>query len=410
MCGMCANIAPVFLKLLIHDKHTLGAESDAYTCAIPPNAATCAIPRGPCARDRVRHDCAAAVVATGVEAHMPAEPVDLKDVQTPLPHHARSSTRGVPSLPAIRSGTAICFDEFGKVVAVDADGSSTGSQRHAASAPDDGAAGSSSDVDRDPVDATATAAPDHGVQGWLQSNHMQEHAADAADSPFFVGPLQGGAAREDVREPLLGPATGPPSRDDCAGATPGATPAHTMWTCWPERLVLGPHWVPYLMFSADLISGLASGMTIKFFPIFFMDKVIVLSLAAPRHSLDPALRCGGVYLHRVPASTFTPPMSAVSSADNPKQWMGYVLGGRYSPRRMRLCCCERACGSSVFQPAHNRPPRTPCWINRCTRPCYRCVQHLYVLPTIHHRSRSWHQCQAHACGMHDSHASHNTPS
>ena len=49
-----------------------------------------------------------------------------------------------------------------------------------------------------------------------------------------------------------------------------------------------------------------------------------------------------------------------------------------------------------------------CWINRCTRQCYRCVQHLYVLPTIHHKSRSWHQCQAHACGMHDSHASHNT--
>ena len=41
-----------------------------------------------------------------------------------------------------------------------------------------------------------------------------------------------------------------------------------------------------------------------------------------------------------------------------------------------------------------------CWINRCTRQCYRCVQHLYVLPTIHHRSRSWHQCQAHACHMH----------
>ena len=43
-----------------------------------------------------------------------------------------------------------------------------------------------------------------------------------------------------------------------------------------------------------------------------------------------------------------------------------------------------------------------CWRNRCTRHCYRCVQHLYVLPPIHHRSRFWHQCQAHACGMHDS--------
>ena len=49
-----------------------------------------------------------------------------------------------------------------------------------------------------------------------------------------------------------------------------------------------------------------------------------------------------------------------------------------------------------------------CWINRRTRQCYTCVQHLYVLPAIHHRSRSWHQCQAHACGMHDSHAPHNT--
>jgi len=29
-----------------------------------------------------------------------------------------------------------------------------------------------------------------------------------------------------------------------------------------------------------------------------------------------------------------------------------------------------------------------------------------VLPTIHHRS--WQQCHAHVCGMHDPHASHNT--
>ncbi len=48
------------------------------------------------------------------------------------------------------------------------------------------------------------------------------------------------------------------------------------------------------------------------------------------------------------------------------------------------------------------------WINRCTRQCYRSVQHLHVLPTIHHRSRFRQQCQAHACGMHASHASHNT--
>ena len=32
--------------------------------------------------------------------------------------------------------------------------------------------------------------------------------------------------------------------------------------------------------------------------------------------------------------------------------------------------------------------------------------HLLSLPKLF--VRSWHQCQAHACGMHDSHASHNT--
>ena len=43
-------------------------------------------------------------------------------------------------------------------------------------------------------------------------------------------------------------------------------------------------------------------------------------------------------------------------------------------------------------------------INRCTRQCSRCVQHLHVLPTIHHKSRSWRQFHAHACSMHDPHA------
>ena len=48
-----------------------------------------------------------------------------------------------------------------------------------------------------------------------------------------------------------------------------------------------------------------------------------------------------------------------------------------------------------------------CWINRYTRHCFRCVQHLFVQSTIHDRPRTWQHCQAHACGMHDSHASHN---
>ena len=34
-----------------------------------------------------------------------------------------------------------------------------------------------------------------------------------------------------------------------------------------------PEWIPLLVFSGDVVTGLASGMTIKFFPIFFMKKV-----------------------------------------------------------------------------------------------------------------------------------------
>jgi MFS family permease len=36
---------------------------------------------------------------------------------------------------------------------------------------------------------------------------------------------------------------------------------------------LKPHHIPYLCTSADIVFGLASGMTIKFFPLFFKDEV-----------------------------------------------------------------------------------------------------------------------------------------
>ena len=78
-----------------------------------------------------------------------------------------------------------------------------------------------------------------------------------------------------------------------------------------------------------------------------------------------------------------------------------------TPRKRVLLSCSY--GPMVWR-GGNLDGLITCWIKRCTRQCYRCVQHLYLLPTIHHRSRSWHQCQAHACGMHDSHAYHNTHS
>ena len=76
-------------------------------------------------------------------------------------------------------------------------------------------------------------------------------------------------------------------------------------------------------------------------------------------------------------------------------WSG-GLPAMHSTRRMRACWLGALCPAPV------------CWIYRCTRQLHKCVQHLHVLPTIHLRSGSWQQCQAHAFGMHDSHASHNT--
>ena len=64
-------------------------------------------------------------------------------------------------------------------------------------------------------------------------------------------------------------------------------------------------------------------------------------------------------------------------------------------------------GTNTRLARRRRTDRHRCWINRCTRQCYRCAQHVCVVPTIHQRSRSRRQRQAYACDMHESHASHN---
>ena len=51
--------------------------------------------------------------------------------------------------------------------------------------------------------------------------------------------------------------------------------------CHACRWTFKPEWIPLVVFSADVITGLASGMTIKFFPIFFMKKVIFSISEAP---------------------------------------------------------------------------------------------------------------------------------
>ena len=139
-------------------------------------------------------------------------------------------------------------------------------------------------------------------------------------------------------------------------------------------------------------------------------------LGAPRHFWDAS-----VGPHELEGSHSAdpddPPNEPASPPHSPtlqtvlilREWWGLL----------RTLVCQRGWGSWVRIRGcmHMREQRLAqgewrCWINRCTRQCYRCVQHLHLLPTIHHRSRSsgWNQRPAHACGMHDSHAPHNTPS
>ena len=77
---------------------------------------------------------------------------------------------------------------------------------------------------------------------------------------------------------------------------------------------------------------------------------------------------------------------------------------------------EYAAIPSVYDRSEATAVRIDSRPNMCFYGCEACphnnIRPACFLPAHHactdSRCRSWHQCQAHACGMHDSHASHNT--
>lgn len=254
LCGMCASVVPVFFKVLVHDKHTLGAESDAYATATARGGSAMAPPQ---------RNGRAAAAAPGVDACMPQDILDLKSNAAPYCHHSREPGRGRPSLPVILSGAELCIEPTH-----DANGGVYAGDPSASAAAAAGVTGADQET---PPRGSSTGKA--SIEGWLQ----EAHGAAAA---LPVGPLLevNGVAdlpdEGDVKEPLLG-AGERGSSGAAAGVNAGCVRVSdtAAWAWWPEALVVGPAWVPYVIFLSDLMFGLASGMTIKFFPIFFMEKV-----------------------------------------------------------------------------------------------------------------------------------------
>lgn len=276
LCGMAASVAPVFLKLLIHDRYTLGSESDAYATAAPPRGAAAG---GPAAAPRGMHGgCkGGGSVGARMAACMPEDILDLKDNPAPYCQHSRGSGQSRGTLPVIFSGAELRLDssdhpdhESGANCAA-----ANGNAKSVVGLQDDAeAAHDAPTADSGHPAAAGEAAAAGGsdkVEGWLQEAHGAPGVTLAA-SPFEAGhEVEGGAGTGGVTEPLLG--AGVWGAGGGATGVPAGAEAGGPWAWWPQSMVLGAGWVPYVVFSADLISGLASGMTIKFFPIFFMEKV-----------------------------------------------------------------------------------------------------------------------------------------
>lgn len=295
LCGMCVAVTPVFFKLLVHDQYALGAASDAYATAATPSDAATAPPKF---NGRAAATAAAAATTSAATCTPPDHLGANSNVESDR-RHSREHGRGRPSLPVILSGVELRMDASRQADdALHGRDSSAG----AAAAGAVGADRASCEVP-DPAAASSggCGATNGGVEEWL---HATNGATDASPAgPPSEGYSAAGRDEEgDVREPLLGVGDGG-SGGAAAGVDGG--PAHARgaaaWAWWPEALVLGPAWVPYMIFSADLMSGLASGMTIKFFPIFFMEKVRRGSARCSAHlrtDCRPAgaasLRCRGL--------------------------------------------------------------------------------------------------------------------
>jgi hypothetical protein len=101
--------------------------------------------------------------------------------------------------------------------------------------------------------------------GAAQNGTMNEIAIDAAIAICRKAAAEADSIEDGSEmEPLL-PQSSPRISAMGCGGTRGARSE-----CEHGKLAF---WVPFLLSASDIMQGLSAGMTIKFFPIFFMDEV-----------------------------------------------------------------------------------------------------------------------------------------
>ena len=72
--------------------------------------------------------------------------------------------------------------------------------------------------------------------------------------------------------------------------------------------------MPYLLATSDLIFGLASGMTIKFFPIFFLKQVELAPVATNFVMAATPLAVAAVSAGAAPFASVVGELTAITSA------------------------------------------------------------------------------------------------
>ena len=200
LAGMAAALIPLVLKLLVHDRHTLGEESEAITI------------RSNTSRRSLAQNGSRASLA--------------RDSSHPL--LARGSS-GALGAHAAENGA----DASGRLRVAQANGNAVHWQ--------DAADG----TDKENV---AVANGHSGIES------ITEPLLPLSDATCTTNGANGGASGHATEG-------GEQGDDDGEGGSIVSTASPLAF------------WVPLLVSLNDVTQGLAAGMTIKFFPIFFMDEV-----------------------------------------------------------------------------------------------------------------------------------------
>jgi hypothetical protein len=235
LAGMACALLPVVLKLMVHDRHALGDESEAVTTrhvgsrasiAQSRNASRAQLARGSAGAGQKRADAAEVLAAEDGMAVASGATGALEGRLEGLRHAVKVAIGAQGS----RNGTHNGHAENGSVTEplLPGSGATNGNARtnrasNSAAQPNGAAAR---------AERQLAAAPS-GAQ--LTNGDASSH--DGADGGQITS--EGGELAEE---------------EELDAASPLA------------------FWVPLLVSLSDVTQGLAAGMTIKFFPIFFMDE------------------------------------------------------------------------------------------------------------------------------------------